>query len=79
MSITIYQTTVNTINESQRGDSYKALNASGKGKRIATINGAERCDLGFGCDGALAEGKQWALRDVLAMAQRGEHGLSVEA
>lgn len=77
MTITISQTRVACINESQRQDSYVALNARGKGKAVATINGAERCDLGFGCDGALVDGQQWSLSDALAMAQRGERGLSL--
>jgi hypothetical protein len=77
MMITISKTNEATVNVNGVGGYYEALNASGKGKLVAKIQGATKADLGQGCDGALVGSTVWALRDVLAMAERSEQGLSV--
>jgi hypothetical protein len=74
MMITISKTNEATVNVNGVGGYYEALNASGKGKVVATIQGATKAALGHG---ALVGSTVWALRDVLAMAERGEQGLSV--
>jgi transposase len=74
--ITISETTVRTMGE-YGPDSYQALNLTGKGRVVATVEGAiQIVKSEFGADMIkMADGYTWAIRDVLAMAQRGEHGL----
>jgi hypothetical protein len=62
--------------------SYKAFNLTGKGRAVATIEGDLEASPSskehFGaCMIKLTDGVVWCVRDVLAMAQRGERGLMV--
>ena len=75
--LTIHQTTVQTTDEDNRPSSYVALNASGVGQYVATVKGADKCDLGYGCDGGRVGGQDYCLRDVLRFARRGEHGVTI--
>ena len=79
MKITISETTVRTMGE-YGPDSYGAYNLSGKGKTVATIEGAiQGVKSEFGADMIKLDGYTWALRDILSFARRGERGLMVVA
>jgi len=77
-TIQIHETTEQIQSESGKMTSYKALNHSGKGKMIATVTGPIiKTKSRFGSDMIEMESDRWALRDILAFAQRGEHGLTL--
>lgn len=56
---------------------YKAFNASGKGRPIATVAGRVELVRDGNADMAKLDGKTYALRDILTFARAGERGLSV--
>ena len=62
---------------------HTALNLSGSGKIIATVQGPIEPIIAsedhFGCDMIGFEGKTWAIRDILRFARNGERGLVVVA
>jgi hypothetical protein len=79
--ITISETTVRTMGE-YGPSSYQALNLTGKGRVVATIQGdfepiPSRKEHFGACMIKMADGVVWCVRDVLAMARRGERGLMV--
>lgn len=76
--IAISQTWVHTINEDGERSGYHALNASGKGTRVALVAGPVTKDsLGHDSDGGRLDDGVYVLRDILAFARRGERGLSI--
>lgn len=76
-TIEISTSRIYTTNENQKGDHYDALNASGRGKLVAKVCGPVEVVKWGNADMIALDGQPWTLRDVLAMAQRGERGLSV--
>lgn len=76
-TITIHETTEKIQGETGM-TSYKALNASGKGKPVAKVTGdliVQKDE--FGSDEVKFDGGTWALRDILSIARRGERGLAI--
>lgn len=76
----IRETMVGPDDETVVANGYWALNGSGRGQVVAVIDGPVKIvDFGYGTDGGeLADGT-YALRDIIAFAQRGEHGLSIHS
>lgn len=77
METTISKTWVSTTNEDQRKNGYWSLNASGRGQLVATVSGPHSITQIGTSDVAVVDGQEWALRDFVNMARRGERGLSL--
>ena len=62
----------------KRPAGYMAYNAHGKGKPVATVSGPIEIVKGHvNVDMGRIPSGTYALRDILAFARRGEHGLSI--
>ena len=75
-AVTIYRKWMPTVNEWQRRDGYWALNTTG-GDPVAVISGPVEVVVEGGIEWGLLDDRHYALRDVLAFARAGKHGLAI--